>query len=57
MSERTAKLRLGGFVAAGLAGLAGLAMMFGGAPRIFDSRANHSRFASDCVDPGYIQCR
>ncbi len=39
MSERTAKLRLGGFVAAGLAGFAGLAMLFGGAPRVFDNRA------------------
>lgn len=54
MSERTAKLRLGGFVAAGLAGLAGLAMMFGGAPRIFDNRAKFTVTFSEApgIAPG-----
>lgn len=54
MSERTAKLRLGGFVAAGLAGLAGLAMMFGGAPRIFDNRAKFTVLFSEApgITPG-----
>ncbi len=52
MSERTAKLRLGGFVAAGLAGFAGLAMLFGGAPRVFDSRAQYVILFSEA--PGIV---
>ncbi|QEL20319.1 MlaD family protein [Limnoglobus roseus] len=38
MAERSAKLRLGVFMAMGLFGLAGLAILFGGAPRLFDNR-------------------
>jgi phospholipid/cholesterol/gamma-HCH transport system substrate-binding protein len=41
MSERSAKLRLGGFVAVGLAGVAALAILFGGAPRVFDNRVKY----------------
>jgi ABC-type transporter Mla subunit MlaD len=42
MSERSAKLRLGGFMATALAGLTGLAVLFGGAPRLFDNRAKYT---------------
>jgi phospholipid/cholesterol/gamma-HCH transport system substrate-binding protein len=42
MSERAAKLRLGAFVAVALAGLTGLAMLFGGAPRIFENRVRYT---------------
>ncbi len=42
MSERNAKLRLGGFVAGGIAGLVGLSILFGGAPRIFDNRVQYT---------------
>lgn len=54
MSERTAKLRLGGFMAAGLTGLAGLAMLFGGAPRLFDNRAAYTVLFSEApgITPG-----
>jgi phospholipid/cholesterol/gamma-HCH transport system substrate-binding protein len=54
MSERTAKLRLGGFVAAGFVGFAGLAMLFGGAPRVFDSRAQFTIVFSEApgISPG-----
>jgi phospholipid/cholesterol/gamma-HCH transport system substrate-binding protein len=38
---RTSKLKLGGFVAAMLGGLAGLVVLFGGAPRLFDNRARY----------------
>ncbi len=41
MAERSAKLRLGVFMAMGLFGLAGLAVLFGGAPRLFDSREKY----------------
>jgi phospholipid/cholesterol/gamma-HCH transport system substrate-binding protein len=39
--ERSSKLKLGGFVAASLAGLTGLVVLFGGAPRLFDNRARY----------------
>lgn len=42
MSERSVQLRLGAFVAAGLAGFTGLAMLFGGTPRLFDNRAQYT---------------
>lgn len=35
MADRSAKLRLGGFVAIALAAVAGLTVLFGGAPRLF----------------------
>jgi ABC-type transporter Mla subunit MlaD len=41
MADRTAKLRLGGFVAASLAALAALVLLFGGAPRVFSQRAKY----------------
>lgn len=41
MADRTAKLRLGGFVAAALAALTGLTVLFGGAPQVFSNRARY----------------
>lgn len=42
MAERSAKLRLGVFMATALFGLAGLAVLFGGTPRLFDNRATYT---------------
>lgn len=42
MAERSAKLRLGVFMATALFGLAGLAILFGGTPRLFDNRASYT---------------
>jgi phospholipid/cholesterol/gamma-HCH transport system substrate-binding protein len=42
MADRSAKLRLGGFVAAALATLAGLVILFGGSPKWFTSRASYT---------------
>ncbi len=39
--NRASKLKLGGFVAASLAGLAALVIIFGGTPRLFDTRASY----------------
>lgn len=39
MPDRTAKLRLGGFVAAALTSLGGLIILYGGAPRLFTTQA------------------
>lgn len=41
MAERSAKFRLGVFMATGLFGLAGLAILFGSAPRLFDTREKY----------------
>src|SRR5437660_6534460 len=42
MAERRMKLRLGFFVAGSLAALAGLVVMFGGAPTIFSSKSKYT---------------
>ena len=42
MAERSAKLKLGGFVAGGLAAIAGLTVLFGGAPSFFNDRARYT---------------
>ncbi|CAN5330228.1 hypothetical protein BH11PLA2_BH11PLA2_01520 [soil metagenome] len=41
MSSRSSKVRLGAFVAASLAGLTGLVVLFGGSPRFLDRRSNY----------------
>jgi phospholipid/cholesterol/gamma-HCH transport system substrate-binding protein len=42
MADRNAKFRLGAFVAAALTTLAGLIVLFGGAPRLFATRASYT---------------
>ncbi len=42
MADRRTRLRLGGFVAVSLAGLAALVVLFGGTPRFFASRAKYT---------------
>lgn len=41
MAERNLRVRLGAFVAFGVAGLTGLVLLFGGAPDLFTSRAKY----------------
>jgi ABC-type transporter Mla subunit MlaD len=41
MADRSLRVRLGGFVAAALAALSGLVVLFGGAPSVFTSRYNY----------------
>lgn len=54
MADRAAKLRLGGFVAAAFATLGGLAVLFGGTPRLFTSHARYTVTFSEApnVAPG-----
>lgn len=54
MADRVAKLRLGVFVAAAFATLAGLVVLFGGAPRLFTARAGYTVTFSEApnVAPG-----
>ncbi len=41
MADRKTKLRLGAFVALGIAGFTGLTFLFGGAPKFFSNRATY----------------
>ena len=42
MAERSLRVRLGSFVAFGIAGLTGLVLLFGGAPELFSTRAKYT---------------